>query len=199
MMTTKKHQMIMARPWLLTLIALMVLWGGYLVRGQPAQVLLLRHAEKPADDADPQLSAKGRERAQALAEWLGRPNELTRQAPVAALYASRMSKQGRGRRTAETLAPLGQWLNLTVLTPYRPDEGEALARAVMTNPAYRGKTVVVCWSHSELSQIAAAFGVQPEPPAWKDKRFDRVWRLTFAEERVHWSDLPQRLLKGDSK
>jgi len=49
----------------------LLLWLAQSAMGQPAQVILLRHAEKSDDPADVHLTARGRERAQALVALLG--------------------------------------------------------------------------------------------------------------------------------
>jgi hypothetical protein len=168
------------------------------VDAQPAQVILLRHAEKPADEADVHLTARGQERAQALVTLLGRGSALTSNAPVAALYATRVTRKSRGQRTGETLAPLSQDLHLPVNTAFHSDDYAALARSVVHNSAYDGKTVIICWTHTEMAQLATALGVKPKPPAWKDKVFDRLWIITPASSSATLREVPQRLLPGDS-
>ena len=69
----------------------------------------------------------------------------------------------------------------------------------MNNRASRGKTVVVCWTHHDIAQLAGALGVRPQPVLWKDKTFDRLWIISYREGRVELRDVPQRLLKGDAK
>ena len=165
----------------------------------PAQIILLRHGEKP-DDADAEhLSARGKERALALVSLLGRGAPLTHNAPVAALYATRITKHNRSQRTGETLAPLSKDLALPVNMAYDSDNYSLLVRSVLNNPAYSGKTVIVCWTHHDIAQLAAAFGVRPGPDHWKEKTFDRLWIITYREGRVELRDAPQRLLKGDAK
>lgn len=179
------------------LIVLLVL-GGSAAFGQPAQIILLRHAEKLDDEAALHLSPRGEQRARALAEFLGKPNALTSNAPIAALYATRVTKHSHSMRTGETLTPLAKRLGLPVKTPYETERYSLLAGAILSDRAYQGKTVVVCWTHHDIADLAAALGVRPEPPKWKDKIFDRFWLLHFGEGSVSLRDLPQRLLPGDS-
>jgi len=179
-------------------IFVIILFAAITARGQPAQVILLRHGEKPAGAEEVHLSARGRERAQALVSLLGRHSQLTSNAPVAALYATRVTRHDHGQRTGETLNPLAKDLDLPVRTPLGSDEYSRLAANVLGNSAYRGKTVIICWTHSELAQFASALGVRPPPPAWKANTFDRLWRITFSPGHTQLIDLPQHLLKGDS-
>lgn len=166
---------------------------------QPAQVILLRHAEKPDDQADVHLAQRGEERAHVLVSLLGRGSPLTSHAPVAALYATRVTKHDHSHRTGETLAPLSLALDLPVNTTYASDDYVLAAANLLNNPSYRGKTVIVCWTHHDLAQLAGALGVRPQPDHWKDKTFDRLWIITYPEGRAALRDVPERLLEGDEK
>ena len=166
---------------------------------QPAQIILLRHGEKPSDDGLLHLSPRGEERAQALAKFLSEPNHLMSNAPIAALYATRVSRNSHSQRTGETLAPLGRQIGLPVNTAYASDWYALLAQSVLGNSAYRGKTVIICWTHHELADLAAALGVDPKPAPWKDKAFDRLWLIKPGASPVVFRELSPHLLKGDSK
>ena len=166
---------------------------------QPAQIILLRHAEKPADKAEVHLSSRGRERAQALVALLGRQSPFTTNTPVAALYATRVTKHDRSQRTGQTLAPLSQDLGLPVNTAFGSDEYASLAASILSNPTYRGRTVIICWTHVEIVRLVEALGVKPKPPPWKDKVFDRLWVITVTSSGATLRNLPQRLLSGDSR
>ena len=166
---------------------------------QPAQIILLRHAEKPTDEAEVSLSPRGRERAQALVALLGRRSPYTTSAPVAALYATRVTKHDRSQRTGQTLAPSSQDLDLPVNTAFGSGEFASLASSILRNPSYRGRTVIICWAHGEIVQLAEALGVRPKPPPWKDKVFDRLWVITVTSSGATLREVPQRLLPGDSR
>jgi hypothetical protein len=167
--------------------------------GQPTQVILLRHAEKPDDPAAVHLSSRGEERARALISLLGHGSPLTTNAPVAALYATRITKHDRSQRTGETLDPLAKHLSLRVNSLFSSDQYASLAASVLRNPAYRGKTVIVCWTHHDIARLAGALGVHPAPPPWKDKIFDRLWLITFPSSHAQLRDVPQHLLPSDAK
>ncbi len=166
--------------------------------GQPAQIILFRHAEKPDDPAALHLAPRGEERARALVSLLGKNSPLTSNAPIAALYATRVTGHGHSQRTGETLAPLAKELRLPVQTPYPNEMYSLLARDILANAAYRGKTVVICWTHHDIADLAGALGVKPKPARWKEKTFDRLWLMKPGARDAEFHDLPQRLLKGDS-
>jgi hypothetical protein len=181
------------------LLIFCLLLSASVAGAQPAQIILLRHAEKPDDPAALHLSPRGEERARALVSLLGRNSPYTSNSPVAALYATRVTKHNRSFRTGETLAPLSKDLGLPVSTSFDSDNYSILTTSLLNNPGYRGKTVIVCWTHHDIAQLAGALGVRPQPPPWKEKIFDRLWIISFAQGRAVLRDVPQRLLKGDAK
>ena len=74
-----------------------------------------------------------------------------------------------------------------------------LARSTLAEPAYRGKTVIICWTHNNIGALAEALGVKNRLRPWKDKVFNRLWLITPEPARGTLRDLPQHLLVGDSK
>ena len=52
-----------------------------------------------------------------------------------------------------------------------------LADEVLGNPKYAGKTVLVCWHHGTLTDLARKLGAADAPERYKDSAFDRVWQL----------------------
>ena len=84
-------------------IALVFLFGMSCVQtplARPAQIILLRHGEKPADESNPHLSAEGRARAQALVSFLTTsPGLMTNGLPVA-LFAAQPTRSQQPRPTA---------------------------------------------------------------------------------------------------
>lgn len=180
-----------------TVLAIFLL-SAWTAWSQPAQIILLRHAEKPPDQTAAHLSPRGEERACALVSLLGKTSPLTSNAPIAALYATRVTRHDHSHRTGETLAPLAKALGLPVQTPWQSEHYLLLAHEVLSTPAYRGKTVVICWTHHHLADLAGALGVIPKPPPWKDKVFDRYYLITFGSGKPTLQNLPQRLLPDDA-
>lgn len=119
--------------------------------------------------------------------------------PVAALYATRITGHEHSHRTGETLAPLSRELGLPVHTQFGSDEYALLARSILSESAYRGKTVVICWTHHNITELAKALGVTIRPLRWKDNVFERLWIITLGKSGGIWRDVPQHLLAGDSK
>jgi len=151
---------------------------------RPAQIALLRHAEKPADPNDPHLSRAGEKRAQRLVSFITTDPVMTRFGVPVALFATQTTKHGDGQRTQETLAPLAKAIDLPVETPFLGKDYAALAKLILSEPSYAGKTVLVCWNHEDIPQLAAALGVTPEPPKWKSSVYDRVYVISYSDGKA---------------
>ncbi len=162
---------------------------------RPAEVILIRHAEKP-DDGDG-LSEKGWARARALPRLLERP-DLTRFGKPVELFGMVPTKNRPSRRALETLKYAAEALGLAINSNYSREQYDDLANEILENPDYNEKAVWVCWEHKVLIEMAKALGVK-ETPEWPDEQFDRAWVLDFdRNDKVTLSDLPERLLPGDS-
>jgi hypothetical protein len=151
---------------------------------RPAQIVLIRHAEKPPDPEDPHLSRAGVKRAERLVSFITTDPAMTRFGLPVAVFATQPTKHDNGQRTQETVAPLARALKLPVLTPYLGKDFAALAKLILGTPAYAGKTVLICWNHEEIPQLAAALGVTPEPPKWKGSVFDQVYVISYHDGKA---------------
>lgn len=146
---------------------------------RPARIILIRHAEAPADPNDPHLSSVGVKRAERLVSFITTDPAMTKFGLPVAVFATQTTKHDNGQRTQETVAPLARALKLRVQTPSLGKDYTVAAKEILANPAYAGKTVIICWNHEEIPQLAAALGVRPEPPKWKGKVFDLVYVITY--------------------
>jgi|SRR5579884_910189 len=162
----------------------------------PTLILILRHAEKPgnpATDVDTDgihLSTEGRIRAAALSIYI--PAHFPK---VDFLFASSQSR--RSNRSVETISPFAEATGLAIDSSFAEAEYEKLAKALRTDPKYTSKTVLICWHHAHLSQLAAALGTK-KPPAWPGRIFDRIWSIDYGEGTPLLHNNPQMLLYGDS-
>ena len=132
---------------------------------QDTTVVLVRHGEKATADKDTELSALGRQRAQALVE------QLLPLKPVA-LYCSER------RRTRQTLEPLGKRLELPVQA--RPFGAENALRDEILKQ-HKGQTVVVCGHSDTVPTLAAAMGYSGKLTV-ADSAFDRLWIVRIPEK-----------------
>lgn len=125
---------------------------------EPGALYLVRHAEKVADNKDPdvELSEQGKATAQALAAFF-------RERGLDAIYATHL------RRTQQTAMPVAaaRDLDLRVLPAAETDRLVARLRA-----ACGAKTLVVGHSNT-VPAIAQAFGAQPFEIG--ETEFGTVW------------------------
>jgi len=146
---------------------------------RPAAIILLRHADKPEDPSDVHLSPAGVKRAEVLVSFITTDTAMTRLGLPVAIFATKTAKDGNGQRTQETVAPLSRRLGVPVQTPFRTKDYASLAKLIFGNTTYAGKTVLICWNHEKIPQLAKALGVRPEPPKWEDDVYDRVYVIAY--------------------
>lgn len=166
---------------------------------RPAEIIIVRHGEKPDDPKAQHLSRQGEDRAKALVEFFTRDSHATKHGLPVALFASEPTHKGSGQRPRETLQPLATALHLPIQTPFESKEFARLAHVILSTHEFDGKTVVVCWVHEFMPQLAAALGVTPEPPKWKEHVYDEAYVITYPEGKARLKVVPEKVLAGDSK
>jgi hypothetical protein len=163
----------------------------------PAEVILIRHAEKPAQGNE--LSPRGWQRAFALVGFFLNNPMMTRFGTPTVLFPMAQMSVGGSVRAIQTITPLAKQLGLPLHLNYTRDQYPEAAQEILRNPAYDGKTVLICWEHKVLPDFAAHLGLRNGPTDWPDSVFDRAWVIDYSGDRiVGFHDLPQRLLAGDS-
>lgn len=178
-----------------TMLCMFVLLGACELWARPAQVMLIRHGEKPVDGDD--LSDRGWDRAKALPQLMKRA-DLTRFGQPVGLFAMVPTAKRKSMRAIQTLQFLSQAIGVRTNTDFERDMVEPLATEILENSIYDNKAVWVCWEHKVLVDIAKALGVD-DPPDWPNDQFDRVWVITYdTGGHATLTDLPERLLPGDS-
>jgi len=160
---------------------------------RPAQIILFRHAEKPADKSNPHLSPEGVRRARQLVGFLATDPAVNKYGKPVAIFATKTTKDDDGQRTQETVAPAAAALKLAVQTPFLGKQYKQLAKLILGNPAYAGKTVLICWNHDVMPELAAELGVSPQPPAWKAKEYDQVYVISFRGKEAMLSVMAENL------
>jgi hypothetical protein len=179
-------------------VALLISLTSLSAWATPAQIVILRHGEKPANGND--LSPQGYQRANALPGLFKSDPALLHFGTPAAVYAMGPKGPDGTERPIETVTPLAQALGLTLQDQFDKKDIQDLVTEVMTDPKYDGKMVVICWEHSTIPEIAQDFGAANVPAVWLGNVFDRLWVLDFTGNKVtKFQDLPQDLLPGDSK
>ena len=164
----------------------------------PARILIIRHAEKPAKgEPSDDLSPEGFKRAEALPQLFGA--SAARSRPLAKpdfIFAAAKSKHSN--RSVETVTPLAKKLALDIDSSYGDKEAVKLARELLTNRRYAGKTILICWHHGRIPELARALKATDAPDTWSNDDFNRVWQIEYdALGKASFRDLPQRLLQED--
>jgi len=200
---TMRFLMICTRLRLLLPILLVGSFGleaGVVAFGQtpqpPATIMLIRHAEKPAEGMD--LSPVGFERAKVIPKLFGgagaaAPHNLPK---PDLLFATHVGKNSN--REVETIIPLSAALGLPISHDIMDKDFATLAKELLSG-RYAGKVVLVAWHHGSLPAFAKALGAVPPYDPWPDTQFDRVWRIDYVGGKAKLTDLPQGLMPGDSK
>lgn len=174
------------KPYIHSLLLLgCTVMGQISLHALPAQVIVIRHAEK--DPITRGLTHQGEERAAALSYYLSQTDYLLHFGLPAAIFASR-SVPISDRivpRTIETMMPLAEFLQLPIHSPFNGYQVNEIANFILNEPKYNGKNIVICWNHSSIHNLLNAFGYQAPfqcsnpQKKYPDCRFDLVFVMTF--------------------
>ncbi len=163
----------------------------------PAQLVIIRHAEKPAKGNA--LSARGQQRAQALVHFFKNDSHFKTYGEPIAIFAMPPPHGTGSIRAIQTVQPLARSLGLSLETSFEKDEIRGLVEAIRRTSAYDGHMVLICWEYKFIPAIAEAFGADMRSAVWSQQTYDRAWVLNLTDGMVtQFMDLPQNLLPGDS-
>jgi broad specificity phosphatase PhoE len=138
------------------------------------RILLMRHAEKPADDSDPNLTAEGYHRAQELADFIpakfGRPDYI---------FVAANSK--KSMRPYETAVPLSQATKTPIDTSFRDKDFKQLAAALLQDDRFANKLVVVIWHHGNIPEFAHDLEAKDGsyPDEWPKYVFNQILQFDY--------------------
>jgi hypothetical protein len=178
-----------------SLLFAILFFCGNAAHAMPAQILLLRHAEKP--EAGGELSSMGWERARLLPTMFHRDEFKKFGDPVALIAMAPKDKKG-SVRPIQTLKYVSDEFHLGINSDYTDEKVDEMVKFVTDNPAYQGKFIVICWNHGSVKKIVKGFGLK-KPPKMTGEEFDRAYLMTFpAEGKGSLENLPERLLPTDS-
>ena len=160
----------------------------------PARVIIIRHGEKPAEGKN--LDVQGYERAAALPYYF---IKLNQENPIVAVYAMQPNlTQHTSKRPVETCHPTADYFHVPLIINYSHDDYAKMATDIKNNPAYDGKTVVICWEHHVIPAIAKSFGYDNNL-TWPGDVFDATWIISYAKNgKATFQIVSQHLLYGDS-
>lgn len=142
----------------------------------PSLVVLMRHAEKPSDPKDPNLSTAGFERAQNLVHYI--PQEF---GAIDFLFTNAISKHSS--RPYETLEPLSKKIGIPIDATYADQDYEPLVSDLLSDSRYAGKRAIVAWHHGFLPSFAKALGASQGtyPDPWNPAIFDLLLKFAWKD------------------
>ncbi|PTT68938.1 flagellar basal body-associated protein FliL [Pseudomonas sp. HMWF007] len=165
-----------------------------------ATVLIIRHAEKPAEGSA--LNARGEQRAAAYVDYFN-PLKLDGQTltPQRLIAAGDVPESSRSRLT---LTPLAQRLNLVIEQPYVNGDLHQLVK--LLRKSNQAQTVLIAWHHGHINKLLKAFGGDPTAlmgqEKWPDDVFDWLIVLRFDENGrlipSRSEKVQEQLLPGDA-
>lgn len=163
--------------------------------GYPKEILIIRHAEKPADTSIENLSTKGYERAAALAYYL--PDTFGN---IDHIFAAGVGDKSHSECPRETLTPLANRLDKKLHDSYLRYQYKEMISHIFSDDIYTDSTIVVAWQHTDIEDLSNAFGAKDVPTSkWPDNWFDLVWKLSYNGDKTYsLAQIPQLLMYGDS-
>lgn len=155
--------------------------------GLPSLIILIRHAEKPGESkghevtddetADPNLAPLGYFRAAAYAAYFDPQRNGALFPPIDHIFATKASH--KSNRPVLTVTPLAAALGKKIHDDFdnKPEDIDKLG-ATLLGGAYAGQTILVCWHHGTMPDVARALGYDKAPKV-PGTSFDVVWRLSY--------------------
>jgi hypothetical protein len=173
------------------LISLM--WAD-LVFGQPAQIIIIRHAEKP--EKGPCLSMRGEQRAAALPYYF-ESSELLVKSPLRAVFAEYKNKPLAALRSLETCKKIADHFGLSTDFSYHPSQSKELALGLLSNELLKGASVLICWNHTDIIDLVEALGGKGLT-SWTEDIYDQTVILSYTSgNKISQQISLQKLLYGD--
>ena len=182
-----------------SILFLSFLGGATIASATPSQIMIIRHAEKPPIGNE--VNQQGCERAYLLPGFFSSNPIVNQFGPPVAFFAARPDHTDSSLRPLETIAPTAQSYGLSIQDPYTRLQYQPLTQAILSNPDYSGKTVVLSWEHDAIPGLAQAFGAQltSTTQTWPDTVFDEAWILDFTSgNSPSLQIIPEAVLPGDN-
>lgn len=151
----------------------------------PKQIIIIRHADKlEQTQAGPTLSAKGQVRAIKFADYF--LNKFGEPDNVIAANPSNYIGKNSSIRELQTVAPLVNILStkhpqtgFPILHPFESADYKKLVKFVLQEEMFSGKTVLICWNHTKIPQLAEKLGVTQKIDKWAADNYDSVYVLKY--------------------
>jgi hypothetical protein len=153
------------------------------------KVVIIRHAEKPADGDN--LSCKGFNRSLQLPAVLYSKFKLPGKIFVPSVDNGKSANQ---LRMLETITPFAVKYNLKVNSKFDVEDTKDLADAIKKTNGY----ALVVWQHSNIDNIVRALGVDTKGMKWGDNDYDSIWIIDFKNGKGALTIDKENLNPGDA-
>jgi hypothetical protein len=165
---------------------------------QSAIVLIVRHAEKPAQGVG--LSDAGEKRAMAYATYFKDFKIGTSSLTPDYLVAT--ADSDNSHRPKLTLEPLAKALDLKISDKFKSKDFALLAGQLKSKP--HGKRILIAWHHGEIPDLIQALGGDPSGllpnGKWPNEEFSWVIELRYDSNGnlAESARICEKLMPGDS-
>jgi len=166
-----------------------------------ATILVIRHAEKPAEGFE--LSPEGKKRAEAYISYF--KNYQVEGKPLKLDYLVATADSKNSHRPRLTIEPLGKALGLPVDSRVKNKDFQSLVDELRTKE--HGTNILIAWHHGEIPNLVKALGADPmkllPEGKWPTEEFASVIELRFDQrgELIPGSPklVKESLMPGDPK
>ena len=184
-------------------LSVLLLWMGahYTCAGQlhNSVIVIIRHAEKPADGDG--LAPAGEARANAYVDYF--KNFTLDSKPIHFDYLFAAKDSHESKRPKLTIKPLSKALGLDINTDFKEQDYASLADELRSGP-YSNKNILVCWHHGKIPELLASLGADPQkllPPKgkWPEDVFGWFVRLEYDQNgNLNVKVQDEDLMPGDA-
>ncbi|HEY1735087.1 MAG TPA: flagellar basal body-associated protein FliL [Methylovirgula sp.] len=163
-----------------------------------ATILIIRHAEKPADKdtGGPGLAPAGQARAQGYADYFRHFQVDGVPVKIDTLIAT--ADSDASARPRLTLTPLSKALGLPIQQNFADKEVKDLVRSLEDGPP--GRTILIAWHHGKLPKLLEHLGADPDAliPGgdWPDDTYN--WVIVLRYDKDGDLTLSQRVVEPAS-
>lgn len=144
-----------------------------------AVILIIRHAEQPANGNG--LSAAGEARAKAYVNYFKNFRVDGEPLKIDQLFAAQDSSSSHRPRL--TLEPLAKDLGLKIDSRFKNNQFSQLIDEIQSRP--HGTNILICWHHGNIPQLLRALGADPNTllhkGKWPNDVYDWLIQLRYDE------------------
>lgn len=148
-----------------------------------ANVLIIRHGEKPATGTD--LTVAGQERTQAYTVYF--QNYSANGTPLKLNYLFAAADSNDSHRPRLTIEPLSKAIGVSIDASHKDKDYKQVADDIKGHSKYDNSNVLICWHHEEILDLASKLGVDPTklpstanwPPSWPGSVYGWLLQISF--------------------